>query len=213
MPADPDHPQSPVYRSPLRAKQAEMTRRLVLEAATRLFRERGWAGTTLVAVAGEAGTAIETVYAGFRSKSGLLVAAIDTAIVGDDEPVPLARRPEYAALADGDFQQRIRASVRLLTSAHDRSVQLLRALQEAAANDPGCSARWDRYEDDRREAIAAGLSMVLGAPPSGRLTDAMWALASPEVYAKLVVDRGWSSADYEQWLVSTADTLIKTTTR
>jgi hypothetical protein len=41
----------------------------------------------------------------------------------------------------------------------------------------------------------------------------MWALASPEVYAKLVVDRGWSSADYEQWLVSTADTLIKTTTR
>ena len=33
------------YRSPLRRMQAAQTRAVVLEAATRLFAERGWAGT------------------------------------------------------------------------------------------------------------------------------------------------------------------------
>jgi len=65
----------------LRARQAAETRRTVLSAATRLFIERGWAATTLAAVAAEAGTAVETVYSAFGSKSGLLIAAIDVAIV------------------------------------------------------------------------------------------------------------------------------------
>jgi AcrR family transcriptional regulator len=60
----------------------------VLEAAARLFTDRGWAATTLAAVAADAGTAVETVYAGFGSKSGLLTAAIDAAIagIGSDGP-------------------------------------------------------------------------------------------------------------------------------
>ena len=43
---------------------------MVLGAATRLFTERGWAGTTLAAVAAQAGTAVETVYAALGRNRG-----------------------------------------------------------------------------------------------------------------------------------------------
>ena len=71
-------------------------------AATRLFFERGWAATTLAGVAAEAGTAVETVYSAFGSKSGLLIAAIDVAIVGDDEQTPLVDRADVAARRRGE---------------------------------------------------------------------------------------------------------------
>ncbi len=35
-----------------------------------------------------------------------------------------------------------------------------------------------------------------------RATDLLWALGSAEMYRMLAVDRGWSSAQYEQWLAS-----------
>jgi len=40
----------------------------MLEAAGKLLAERGYAGTTIAAVAAEAGVAPETVYAAFRNK-------------------------------------------------------------------------------------------------------------------------------------------------
>ena len=88
----------------MRARQAAETRQTVLCAATRLFIERGWAATTLAAVAAEAGTAVETFYSAFGSKSGLLIAAIDVAIVGDDDETPLVDRPEFTTLGAGSAQ-------------------------------------------------------------------------------------------------------------
>jgi AcrR family transcriptional regulator len=197
----------PGYHSPLRARQAVQTRQAVLAAATGLFAAQGWAGTTLAAVASEAGTAVETVYAGFGSKSGLLTAAIDAAIVGDDDPVPLSERPQYARLGAGSRRERLLAAVSLITLAHVRSVPLLRTLQEAAASDAAAASRWTRYEADRRTEIVRGLTLILGQRPPSRLADSLWAIASPEVYAKLVIDRGWSAARYERWLADTVDLL------
>lgn len=41
-------------------------------------------GTTLAAIAAEAGTAVETIYSGFASKRGVLLAAIDVAFLETD---------------------------------------------------------------------------------------------------------------------------------
>src|SRR4051812_23491530 len=76
----------PRYHSPLRARQAAATRLAIIHAAIRLFGDRGWAATTLPMVAAEAGTAVDTIYSAFGTKSGLLMAAIDLAIAGDGEP-------------------------------------------------------------------------------------------------------------------------------
>src|SRR6187549_3153545 len=87
------------YHSPLRAKQAAETRQAIVNAAIALFGERGWAATSLPMIAAEAGTAVDTIYAAFGTKSGLLMAAVDRAIVGDEDPTPMVDRPELALFA------------------------------------------------------------------------------------------------------------------
>ena len=70
-----------------RARQAAATRARIIEAAGRLFAERGYGATTIDAVATEADVAVETVYARFKNKRNLLEAYLDTSIVGDAERV------------------------------------------------------------------------------------------------------------------------------
>ncbi len=197
------------YHSPLRARQAAETRQTVLSAATRLFIERGWAATTLAAVAAEAGTAVETVYSAFGSKSGLLIAAIDVAIVGDDDDTPLVKRPQFTSLGLGKRSERLVGAARIITQALVHAVPLMGALQEASASDAASKARWEAYETDRRTVILSGLELILGKQPPETLVDSIWALASPEVFAKLTEERNWTVERYEQWLVQTADALLR----
>src|SRR5688572_16913020 len=84
--ADEAEPARRRYRSPLREQRAGQTRTAVVEVATELFREKGWAATGMRDVARAAGVAIETVYANFRSKSDLLTACVDLAVVADADP-------------------------------------------------------------------------------------------------------------------------------
>lgn len=197
------------YHSPLRARQAAETRQTVLAAAARLFIEHGWAATTLAAVAAEAGTAVETVYSAFGSKSGLLIAAIDAAIVGDDDDTPLVERPEFTSLGAGTHSERMVAAARIITRALVHAVPLMGALREASASDPASRVRWEAYETDRRGVILAGLALITEKQPPEILVDSIWALASPEVFAKLTDERDWTVDRYEQWLVQAADALFR----
>lgn len=193
----------------MRARQAAETRQYVLSAATRLFIERGWAATTLAAVSAEAGTAVETVYSAFGSKSGLLIAAIDAAIVGDDDDTPLVERAEFAALGAGRRSERLVTAARIITRALVHAVPLMGALQEASASDAASKVRWQAYETDRRAVILTGLERILGKEPPETLVDSIWALASPEVFTKLTGERGWTVERYERWLVQTGGALLR----
>ena len=73
------------YHSPLRADQSRRTRQRILEAAFALFAERGYAGTTIAAVAERAGVSHETVYGTAGGKRRLLEAVIELAIAGDED--------------------------------------------------------------------------------------------------------------------------------
>src|SRR4029453_5809502 len=73
------------YHSPLRADQAQRTRGRVLDAAFGLFLERGYAATTVAAVADEGGGSPETIYLSRGGKRGLLEGVIEAAITGPDE--------------------------------------------------------------------------------------------------------------------------------
>ena len=89
------------YSSTLRADQARQTRRRIVDAAAELFAEYGYAGTTIDAVATAAGVSRKTVFDSVGGKAQLMKLAYDFAIVGDDEPVPLADRPEITASGRG----------------------------------------------------------------------------------------------------------------
>src|SRR5229473_2810610 len=57
-----------------RQRQALATRDLILDTARQLFRDRGYAGTTIEAIAAGAGVAVNTIYASFGSKRSILTA-------------------------------------------------------------------------------------------------------------------------------------------
>ena len=71
------NPPRRAYHSPLRADQAQQTRRRILESARRLFVARGYARTTVAAVAEDAGVSPETIYLSLGSKRGLLEGVMD----------------------------------------------------------------------------------------------------------------------------------------
>src|ERR1700688_914394 len=168
-PVTPDDPPSSAagqpprtgYHSPLRARQAAETRQAIINAAIVLFRDRGWAATTLPMVAAEAGTAVDTIYSAFGSKSGLLMAAIDLAIAGDDDPRAMVDRPELALFARGRRIERLRTGVHFTLGVYERSIPILKALQEAAASDEAARARLTTYDNDRRNVMVAGLALIL----------------------------------------------------
>jgi AcrR family transcriptional regulator len=197
------------YHSPLRQRQAAETRQSVLRAGIRLFGERGWTGTTLAAVAKEAGTAVETIYSTFGSKAGLLMAAMDVAIVGDDEEAPMIERDTFAALGSGPRRDRLRRATRLAQESYVRTLPVLGALEEAAASDETARARLVRYEEDRRSVIEAGLELIVGGPVPVAVVDAVWVLASPETLRMLTEERGWSTDEYEEWLAQMVDAALR----
>ena len=125
------------YRSPLRARRAAETRTALLLAANQLFTTSGWTGTGMRDVAALAGVATETVYTYFPSKRALFQAVVDVAVVGDDQPVALAERAEFAALGQGTRAERISAAAHVLTGVHVRTAAFAKVLREAANSRPG----------------------------------------------------------------------------
>ena len=84
---------------------------------------------------------------------------------------------------------------------YQRSLPILETLREAAASDEAARARLTRYDQDRRDLIAAGVTLIVGHEPTDDLIDAFWALISPEVYRYLIDGRGWSHEKVENWFV------------
>jgi AcrR family transcriptional regulator len=201
------------YHSPLRAKQAAETRRSVLAAALELFGAHGWAGTTLAMIAARAGVSVDTIHVIFRTKSALLLEVFEVAIVGDDDEARMADRPEFAELGRGRRPDRVRAGVRYTITTYERSISIVDTLREAAASDELAHARLKRFNQDRHDLAAAALTLILGHEPTPDVVDAVWTLLGPGVYTDLIIDRGWSPSEVEDWLVDLMQIALKTQRR
>jgi AcrR family transcriptional regulator len=196
------------YHSPLREERARQTRAAVLAAAARLFTSQGWAATGMRDIAREAGTATETLYSYFPSKTALLQAVIDFAVRGDDAPLALAERPEFTVMAEGPRAERIGAAARLVADIQVRTVGLAKVLREAAYGDETIAEMLDATRERQRRDTAAGVGLMLGRDPTDREIDSVWALVSIELYLLLVEVRGWSTGEYESWLTDTLGAIL-----
>jgi AcrR family transcriptional regulator len=196
------------YNSSRRTLQAAQTREDVLRAGIKLFDERGYAGTTLAAIADEAGVSVETIYKGFGSKKALLRQAIDVAVAGDTEPLAYVDRAEFASLGEGTLAERTARGAAIVAEINERSAGVWQALVEAATSDDEV-ARWRlEGEASRRLDTQRSLERVLGREVDENLVTLLWLLYSPETYRKLVVDGGRSRDDYEALLVDAANRLL-----
>jgi AcrR family transcriptional regulator len=197
---------SDVVKSPPQAR-TRRTREAVIDAARRLFVERGYAATTIEVISERADTPQATVYRLFASKPGILKAVLDVSIGGDDQAVAMADRPRvHALLADDDPRTRLAGFAALVREVMGRVGAVHRILIDAARADPDAAgllaeiAR-QRHEGQRRIAGSLAGSGAL-RPGLGEqdAADIVHALASPEVYGLLALDRGWSDERYEEWL-------------
>jgi AcrR family transcriptional regulator len=186
------------YRSPVRQVQARRTRTRILEAATRTFCTRGYAGTTVAAVAAAAGVSVAAVELAFPTKADLLKVAIDVAIAGDDEPVPVLERPWAAtAGATPDATAFLEAVTAVLVPAAVRSDALVLTALEAARGEDRLVQLAAQLRAQRAVTaswIVDGLCERAPLRPDldrSEAVDIVWLLMDPAVFDRLTTARGW----------------------
>jgi AcrR family transcriptional regulator len=195
------------YDSTRRQEQARQTRAAILEAAGTMFRERGYARTTVTAVAEAAGVSVETVYKAFGNKAHLLKGVFDVAIVDDHAPVPMLQRDLVQRIeAAPDPRRKFEMYGDHLALAGPRAgpVQLL--VRAAGAGDPEVAAVWDQMSSERlygmtefaRHLYDGGYLRAGVTLEEAR--DVLWTYNSVELYDLLVVQRGWTPERYGAWV-------------
>lgn len=187
--------------------RTRFARAAVVEAARTLFVERGYTATTIDAVSQRSDVPSATVYRLFTSKLGILTALLDVSIVGDDDPVAVQDRPDAKALlAEVDPRKQLAGYAAIVRQINVRTAPIYRVLVGAAASDPEAAALLIEYTRRRQKGqgqIARSLARAGALRKELKERDAadmIHALMSPEVFALLVSDRGWSPDHYEHWL-------------
>jgi AcrR family transcriptional regulator len=199
------------YESPRRQAQAAQTRRDIVAAAGKLFRDRGYGAASMPLIAAEAGVVVETIYRAFGSKAGLFRAVLEAVLAGGATraEVPVEERPAIRAVIE-EFEPRRQIELYVATQPgiHRRAGPLVRALSGAAAADPELKSLRDEMEAWRLEGQGRFVSMLaerghLRPELTAELgRDIVWTLCSQEVYDLLVVARGWTHGQYQDWLTA-----------
>ena len=185
-----------------RQRQALETRRLIAEAAGRLFLEGGYAATTMDAIAGEAGVAVSTVYAAFKNKRAIL-----RQIRMDWHERTRAREINAEAASQPDPQRRLEMVAIANRRQWELGAGLIAIYQGAAAADRGAAAELEEALRGRRAAldrVVEGMEESLRPDlDATRAAAILRALCRPEVYSEIVEESGWSPDEYESWLGET----------
>jgi AcrR family transcriptional regulator len=194
------------YESPHRREQALATRRTILGAAQRRFETDGYAGATIAAIARDAGIAAKTIFLAFETKAGLLRAVWNHLLRGELDDRPVAEQEWYReVLEERDPERQLRLNARNSTNGKQRISSILEVIRSAASADPEIDELWQRIQTDYRanqRAIVAQLAKRRMLSPGlnvERAADILWTINHPNTWQLLVVERGWTPAQYEQW--------------
>lgn len=192
----------------MRDEQSRRTRARIVDAARELLLADGYAGTTMAGIAAAAEVSTQTVYNAFTSKATLVKAVWDITLVGDDEPIPLAERPDIRATrAESDPRRFLAGYAALGGRLLERLAPLMSVLAAgAAAGDVDLAELMEVLDEERLvgtlmtarrieelEALRDGLDVH-------RARDMIWALNSVQLYELLVTRRGWSIEEYVYWV-------------
>ncbi|WP_299050629.1 TetR/AcrR family transcriptional regulator [uncultured Nocardioides sp.] len=198
------------YDASGRRRRADERRRAVIAAARELLEERGWTATTIADVARTAGVSAESVYQRFGSKAALVQEVFDVAIAGDDAPVAVADRPENQRIrAEPDLRTKLRLYAEGAALRAERSARVQLAIRAGAGSDANVADLWRTISEQRlvgvtmfaRHLVASG--GVREGVDEAEIADVVWTCLSVEVYDLLVLQRGWSTTAYADWLTRT----------
>jgi AcrR family transcriptional regulator len=182
-----------------RQRQALWTQRLIVDAARGLFLERGYAATTMNAIAKEAGVAVSTVYAVYKNKRTIL-----RAIREAWHEQTGAREINAEASRQPDPERRLEMVAHATRRQWETGGSVLAVYQGAAAADREAAAELEEALRGRRVAldrVVEGMEETLRPDlPVDRAAAILRALCRAEVYRELVDESGWTPDEYEAWL-------------
>jgi AcrR family transcriptional regulator len=183
-----------------REKQEPPGRPAIAAAARRLFVERGYARTTIEAIARKAGYAVPTVYFHFGSKAAIVGYLMEQ--MEAEEIVPEFQK----SLQGADPIRMLEGTAHIARLSCERWWDLVVLLRSSGRNDPALTKATKRLEDGRlyglstvAEALALG-GHLRSDLDARRATDILWTLSSEDTYQRLVVERGWTHDEFEMWL-------------
>lgn len=180
---------------------AQATRARVSEAAHKLLLERGYARTTIEAIAHEAGVGLRTVYDMYGSKSGILRRLLESFA-----EIPRSEFESTVQAQTAHPDQQLRVVVDFVAGYFAAAEPLLKLLRTSAHADPALQAAESLGEELRRESQRAVIrnwrdrGVLRSDLTSAAAADILWAMTSPSLYWMLVQDRRWSRQRYRAWL-------------
>jgi AcrR family transcriptional regulator len=203
------------YNSTGRREQARRSREAILDVAERQFLAKGYGATTLPAIAAEAGVSVETIYKAFDSKSGLVRALYEKGLTGRG-PVPAYQRSDEMRANETDPHAIMVGWGRLTTEVAAAVTPIRLLMRSAADTDPEMSALLHDSDHERLSRMQhharflAERNYLREDVTVTEATDILWTCSSVEIYDLLVLQRGWSSSGFAQFI---ADFMIATLLR
>jgi len=194
------------YKSLVRQRQAGDTRRRIIDAARQLLQSAGYDGMTIEAIAQRAEVSAQSVYAIFRSKTGILTELLDQSTFGDEYEEAVRQ-----AMNASDPETRLRLAARIARQIHEplsAAFDLLRGAGVVAPELAKLEQQRERLRYERQERMIISLrdAKRLRRGLNHRIArDIFWMLTGRDVYRMLVRERAWSPDKYQSWL---ADTLV-----
>ena len=189
-----------------RRERAAATRQRILDTAQQLFAERGYSGTTMQAIADQAGVAVQTVYFVFHTKGELLRQLLLSMGGRPDEPSETMERDWVVeALSDPDARRSIALLIEHGNDIFARVAPVWEAIGHAASTEPEVADAWKNIVEQRRLGIRR---IVASIAERGQLreglsvdhaADIAYALHRPEALVVFVHERGWPLPEYKEW--------------
>jgi AcrR family transcriptional regulator len=200
------------YSSAVRDEQSARTRTRILEAASELFLERGYARATIKEIADRAGVARDTVHAVFGSKARVLTALIDLRLVPDGTAARARERPEALAVRDeADQRKQIELFANFIAGISTQLRPVFEILRTASAVEPDMAQVFEEMDRYRLQNMQHYVKWIAARGPlrvsTRRAGEIVWALASPDVGRMFCDELGWTQEQHARWL---GDTLART---
>jgi len=198
------------YDASRRRASSDERRGRILQTARNLFGHYGYGATSIERIAGEAGVAVPTVYAMYRSKRAMLFALLDQA----DAQAYVAGLLRDLHAAAGDPRKQLRRLVSFTCRFYGQAGDIVEIARGAGCTNEDLLALWQEGEERRLRGQrpltdAWDRAGVLRESHTAKeALDILWAMTGADHYRLFVVDRKWSAAHYEAWLENTLERLL-----
>lgn len=185
-----------------RQQKAARTRARMLGAAYDLFCENGFRAT-IDAIADRAGVAVQTPYFTFHTKDQFVQAVHEQTVLGED-PIPPPQQPWFLAAAPRTNVTGAVHDITVGTATILARVDPMVPAFHAVSGDPagevwrhGQALRLEGMRDlvdvlTRNAQLRKGLSR-------SHAGDVLFLTLGPETYRTLVLERGWTPAQWSDW--------------